>query len=468
MNVVLTERGALEQRAGKTRFDTSGAPASPPNHIRNWYPTSSTRRIILSVNGDIYSCTTAGAFSLLFDGTAATTWCFEQGQDGSNVEMLWALNGVNNPKKISTAGAVSDWANSPPNGTMLRMWRNRMCIAGVAGFPQRLYYSDIGNPESPAATYGTNFIDIKTTDDDLDPITWLEVIGDRLLVFKKQSVWMVYDSNSFANERLGGPGCEDRFMSCVSEGRCYYFHRSGVWSVTADSSPEFESEAIEDFITSNLNYANISKVRLAASRDRRVFVSLPFGSATENSRVLELVPYLRRSRREGSRASNGAWTVHDYNCSALCTFRPVNQDVLMGGDTASGLMQLFNGTNDNGAAIKAWWKFGWRAIAAEEPYERVRRVNVELSGRVVASVFVDFSPGSKYSQLLETSADADPLWDGGQWDGGQWDAVETVQLKRMRPESRGRYHAVEFRNEVKDKSFKVLRAELVIRGGKEH
>lgn len=468
MNVILTERGALEQRAGKTRFDQLGAPVLPTENIRNWYPSSSsTKRLLASIDGDIYTIGTTGVYGLVFNGAASTIWSFEQGQDASNNDLLWCMNGSDNPKKIDTSAAVADWANTPPNGTMLRMWKNRMCIAGTTAFPQRLYYSDIGNPESPAATYGTNFIDIKTTDDDLDPITWLEVIGDYLIVFKKQSVWQIFDSNSFANQRLGTPGCEGRFMSCVSEGRCYFFHRSGVWSTSGTDSPVFESESIEPYITENLNYTQISKVRMASSRDRRVFVALPFGASTHNSNLLELVPYLRRARREGGRASNGAWTVHDYNVSSLCTFRPVFVDTLIGADTTSGLMTLFNGANDNGATIEAWWKFGWRSIVGEEPYERVRRVNVELSGQCQVSVFTDFG-GSAFTASIMTPGDPDPWWDGGQWDGGQWDTLNEVGLARVRPETRARYHAVEFRNSTMNTTFKILRAELVIRGGKEH
>jgi hypothetical protein len=468
MNVVLTERGALEQRTGKTRFDTSGAPATSIQHIRNWYPIGADKRLICSIDGDIYSCDTSGVLTLLFNGGPGSTWAFEQAEDVSSVDTLWCLDG-SNAKRITSAGVVSNWGGAPPTGTMMRLWKNRMCVAGLSTFPQRLFYSDIANPELPnTGHWGTNFIDIKTTDDDEDPITWLEVIGDYLLVFKKQSIWQVYDSNSFANQRLGGPGCEGRFMSCVSEGRCYYFHRSGVWSTSGSDTPVYEAEAIENYITDNLNHVHIEKARVTASRDRRIFVALPFGAATSNNRLLELVPYLRRSRREGARASNGAWTVHDYQVSTLATFRPQDVDVLIAGDTTEGLMQLFDGINDDGVAIEARWKFGWRAILGEEPYERLRRVNVEMSGNCVVSVFTDFSPGAVFSEPVATTADPDGLWDGGTWDDGTWDTLSNVELRRIRPETRGRYHCVEFKNLTLDQSFKILRGELVIRGGKEH
>lgn len=469
MNVVLTERGALEQRAGKTKFNTNW-PASPAiaENMRNWYPNGSSRRLMMSINGTIYSCSTGGVLTSIFAGTAGTIWSFEQAQDSTNVDFLWCLNGVDTPQKISTGGVASTWGGGPPVGSMQRLWKNRMCVAGRASFPQRLYYSDIGNPELPVTQYGTNFIDIKTTDDDEDPITWLEVIGDHLIVFKKQSVWQVFDSNSFANQRLGGPGCEGRFMSSVNEGRCYFFHRSGVWSTGGADSPVYESEAIENFITDNLNYGEIARVRVASSRDRRVFVALPFLDSDQNNRVLELVPYLRRARREGARASNGAWTAHDYNVSCMATFRPVDTDLLMGADTVSGVMRLFTGLNDNGTAIDAWWMFGWRAILGEEPFERVRRVNVEMTGRCVVSMYTDFSQGSTFSAVIETPTDADPLWNGGLWNGGAWDPTTSVALQRVRPETRGRYHAIMFQNGDLNKTFKILRGELVIRGGKEH
>lgn len=470
LNVTLTRRGAISQRLGKTRFDSSGFPANKvAEHMRNWYRTPSDRRLMLSIDGTVYECSTVGALTSKNAGTAGTIWSFEQATDAAGTQYLWMLNGSDTPKKYDGT-TVSNWANSPPNGTMMRLWQNRMVIAGVAATPQRLFWSAIGDPESPATTYGSNFKDMKITDDDLDPITWLEVLGDYLVVFKRQSVWVVTDPNTFATRRIGSPGCEDRFQSAVIGGKVYYFHRSGIWSTGGVNAPVFESVKVENYITDNLDYSKVAKVRVAASRDRRLYVAMPFTASAGNNRLLEFIPDMVTAGTQGSRsARTGAWTVHDLPVASLATFRPINTDVLMGGASdAAKLHELFLGTSDDGVAINAYWVSSWKSIIAEEMLERVRRLNVQFSGDLVVDLFQDFQDASKFSGTMSTITDADPYWDGGDWDGGQWDTASPAFLGRLRPEKRGRYHSVKISNNVLNKTFTVYTIELAIRGGKEH
>lgn len=471
LNVTLSPRGALSQRAGKTQFDTAGFPGTKRvEHSRNWYPNDGNRYLICSIDGDIYSCDTGGVLTSRFDGTAGKVWCFEAMQDSAGADYLWAMNGTDTPKKFTTGFVASDWADSPPNGTMIRVWRNRMIVSGVAANPQRLFYSNTGDPESPAASFGDNWIDIRTSDDDLDPITWLEILGDTLLVFKKRSVYAIYDPVSFSFRRIGSPGCEDRFQSAVVGGNAYFFARDGVYA-TQGINVSYESDAINNWFPDHLNFAHLSKARMAASRDRRLYLAVPT-EASYNDRLLELLPDLRARIRPQGRPviTSGPWVIHDLPVASMATFRPVNVDVLIGADAnASKLHTLFEGTDDDGVAISSFWLTSWKSIVSEEPFERLRRVNLMQSGRVRVDIYSDLDIlVSKWSATKETVEDADTLWDGGLWDGGTWDPRYSTQLLRHRPERRGRYHAVKFSNNELDKSFAIYAAELVVRGGKEH
>ena len=136
---------------------------------------------------------------------------------------------------------------------------------------------------------------------------------------------------------------------------------------------------------------------------------------------------------------------------------------------ADAVHQLFTGTNDDGAAINAYWTSSWKSFLSEEPKERLRRLNVLMEGHCIADVFTDLNLDVvKFSQELETATDPDSLWDGGVWDGGTWDPQEGTELMRARPETRGRYTALRLRNNVLDKNFTVYAVEFVLRGGKEH
>lgn len=496
LNKSITLRGALKDRAGKTRFDQSGfVVGGTADFLRSWY-FGSSKVLMASVGGDIYSFTPGGAGTLRFDGTAGTIWAFEDGLDGSGNDQLWAMNGVDAPQKWDgSAGTFVAWTNTPPNGTMMRLWKNRMVISGVPGFPQRIFFSDIANPESPAASYGSNWVDIKTTDDDQDPVTWMEVVGDYLLVFKRRSTWAVLEPTTFSSRRIAGVGCESRFQSCELGGRAYFLARDGVYS-TDGVNVRLESELITPFFVGEenevgvLNIGSIDKSRMAASRDRRVLLAVPEGASTSNTMLWEYTPELARRREDGE--TTAPWMRHSYPVSALCTFRPGNQDVLIAGTPGVGLHQLFNGISDDGEAINAYFFGSWKALFPEEPYERIRRINVLHKGDIKVELFRNFdNDAPAWSKVMTVPGDPDPDWDGGVWDGGTWDPVHETMLSRGRPEKRAQYHALKFSNVTSGSALypdetlypaddlypadggsssdtTIFSAELAIRGGKEH
>lgn len=462
-NVTLLTRGALDKRGGRTRFDTSGFPATKrASHLRAWYPGSS-KFLMASIDGDIYSSDTAGALTSRVDGTAGTTWMMEDMQDVNGTQFLWACNGTDAPRRISTAFTVTNWTALVDTDTdyhIIRVWRNRMIA--VKKNTNRLYMSAIGNPES----FGANdFLDVKASDDDNDWITWMEVVGDNLIVFKKQSVWSLYaEPPAPAVRQLGGPGAEDRFQSCVVEGRVYYWNRTGLWSTDGESEPVFEHGPVENFIRERMNHARHSQARVFPGRDRRVFVSIPLDSVTENNFVMELVPYMNSGDRDG-----GPWIPHDMAVASACTFRPSDVDKLFAGtSTDVGICSLFDGADDQGTPIESYWQSSWKSIVEVEKYERLRRINVLMEGQATIKVFKDFQETSSYADILEAGTASDPLWDGGTWDGGLWNEATGADLLHTRPESRARYHAVRLENSDATAPMTVFAVELMARGGKEH
>lgn len=474
LNVTLADViGSLQQRGGKTRFDTAAShpAAKRAENMKAWYPNAAMKLLVLSIDGTIYTCTPGGVLTSRFAGTAGTVWAFEQATDSANTQYLWCMNGTDAPQKMATDGTCGAWANSPPNGTILKLWKNRMCVSGVAATPQRVFFSNIGDPEGPAATYGTQWVDIKGTEDDRDSITNLVVYVDQLYVFKRGSVWNVTNSSSpWDNARVAAAGCEDRFQAAVLNQKLYFFNRRGIWSLDPEKVLKEESDSVSPLwigATPRLNFAQISKARLIATNKGRILCAMPFDNSTENNYVLELIPNLN-FRRIGGRhyIVLPAIVLHDYPVSSLAVFRPGNLDVVIGATTAK-LHTLFSGLNDDGVAINAYWKSGWKSLVAEEPKERIRRINVEMEGSAWIDVFVDFGHAVKFTKQFTIPAENDATWDGGVWDGGTWDG-ESAFLGRVRPETRGRYHCIQFRNSTLNNTFKIHTAELALRGGKEH
>lgn len=468
--------GALSQRLGKTPFGNQ-LPYAIDN-IRPWYPSESTKYLIASAGGRIYRISATGVPTELFIGTAGTIWNFEQATDGTGAPYMWCMNGTDTPQKIDAAGAIAVWANNPPNGTIMRLWRNRMVVAGHSAHPQRLFFSFIGDPEkgddtNPTdAEYGTNWLDIKGTEEDLEPVVALEVFGDDLYGFKRKSIWAVNNSNSpWDNQRITvGLGCADRYQTCVLQDKMYFFNNSGIWSLSAGTLQlKEESDNVKPLWTTRVNHSQLSKARMMALPNNRIACALPLDSSENNNYMLELIPGLSY-KRVGLRRSILLPSVcpHDYKIHAFCPFRPGDQDVVIAADHEGNMHQLFNGINDDGVAIEAHLMTGWRPLINEEPYERIRRINVEMNGQVTVDVYGDFREDPDHTDVLSTTEDTDPNWEGGTWNGGVWDPVLTTDLTRTDPESWARYHAVKFSNSELDKTFTIYAAELVFRGGKAH
>lgn len=461
LNVDLTTVGNLAQRAGRTQFTDGTWPGFVVGNMRPWYgpvPGSFPTIVLSSTGGDLRSVSTAGVTSANRGSTAGPIPEFEQMPDSAGQNWMWAIWGDatsgSGAKWDGTGAAFTTWANTPPKGRVCRVWKNRMCISAslIGGLTQRVWFSDIGNPESPAAQYGTNWVDIRGSDDDEDPVTNIIPFGDRLIVFKKRSVWAIFNSNPpWDNIRLSSTvGCADRFQAAVVGSKLYFFNRDGLWSMTEQGVIDEVTYKIRPSLLNRLNYSKIDQARLSSTPDGRVLLALPLDGSNTNNYVIEVIPDLNV---KSNRSVEDAIVLHDYKCAAICRFRPgLNvKEVVMGAHTtaATGISQLFNGTSDLGAAITSRWFGGWRSLISEEPFERVRRVNVEMSGDVLVEVFKDFANAAAYSKQLSVAG------------GG-------VGLQRARPETRARYHALRFSNSQLNKSFSIYAVEMAIRGGKEH
>lgn len=479
-NTILTPIGQLSQRKGMERWDRpENTITGPIYNMRRWIVAKGevTNLLMVSGNGTVWSLDSTGRATRRFTGTAGTIWSFEPMRNlATSRDILWMVNGVDPPQRWDGATAETRaWSSPPPTACIIvKSWKNLMCVAGDSAQPYRLYFSRIGEPES---SISTQFVDIGTVDDDQDPIMDLNILGDHLIVLKRNSVWAVFDPTSFINRRLGSPGCEGRFQSSSLKNKLYFFNRYGIHSVDLGGSIEHEAEQIRPVFSGEnepidvLNQAQLAKARILGNPSSdRVLISVPVNGENENNRLYELIPSINFRRLGGRRfVVLPAIMRQIMFTSSLVLFTP--NAIYVSVRTERKIYVLFSGTHEfDGSAISAQWISSWRGIQEEEPIERIRRVDVEFSGELTIDVYSDFNLNSPRfsSRLVPLSVESDSLWDGGPWDGGSWDSVGGSSFGRVRPETRARYHAIGFRNNVLDRGFQVYSGEIVYRGGKEH
>jgi hypothetical protein len=322
------------------------------------------------------------------------------------VETAWIMPvGAGVPPQKWTSGSSTAWLNSPPAPAQcITNWRGRIILANfLGGLENRLCFSDVGNPESPAASYGNNFIDFL---DDSVGIQNLVVLNDRLYIFKPNAVYEVYDANTFANRLVCRPGTPGPNMAVGHSptGRLYWWASDGhIYSSNAAPGNIIQETAkIGVGIGLGNGYlgpnnpswggpgtmTNLNGRMLTAPWMNTIyfFYGTNFQTSVKD-RCLELIP---------GEPGNPALFFH--TCSILdAAVGGVLPNVLGGGFTtpnppgivasaapASAVIgrtyQLFAGTNDDGVAISSLWESSNRPFISEEPIERIRRVDARYSG----------------------------------------------------------------------------------------
>lgn len=343
--------GQLEARKGKTRYDVSGLPNETVDYAKQCVVGNTGKRaLMLSINGNIWFCNPAGEVKKLHAGTAGTVWDFEVYADAAFKDWIYCQNGFDTPQKWDAeAAATVEWKatiGAIPNGGVICVWENRMFVAQN----QRIYFSEFGDPEATVKEYG--FVDVRGEEDDLDNIQDLHVLGARLIVLKRRSVFFISSAVTMANRRIGGPGVWGRFQTVELEDKLYFFNPQGIWS-TGGVEVSMESGSINNYFPKHLNKAALGTARLIATRDTypRLMLSVATGANTVPDTLIEMVPHINFRRIGGRRyLLLPAFFLHTLPASALATWNPTGTEELLIG-TGQGSNATAGKTTFPGMAI---------------------------------------------------------------------------------------------------------------------
>ena len=413
------------------------------------------RVVVSNAAGDAYDVT--GGVPTTITTAGSKVWSFAAMQDSGGVERLWMVNGADTPKRWTHSGAaLANWVGGiPTSARLLTVWKGRMIASGSATASEvnRVWFSDIGNPESFP---GSNFIDIGGPDFGSEDVVGLAVMGENLLVLKEQSIWVVYDSTNFNNRKISDVGLGVRTTSSsfsekpytVLDGRLYWLTLgfsavNQLWS-TDGSDVVLESDH------SRLPHPYSGS--LEADGDGALYIMTSSASAGDSFIALP-----RRRNEDGQLP-----LFHLPSLNKIVKSLTRYDDLVTGvRTTLDDKVYFLNAESSNGSLTPPWsesyFDTSWFGLQETENKERIRRVTVVYTGRVKVSLFTDFDEDTPaFEEILP----------------GVVSSLDQPEIAVVRPEVRGRYFKLrfEFSDEATGSLYfmRIYQAEVVYRGGREH
>lgn len=181
------------------------------------------------------------------------------GYDGKNAPWTW--DGV--------AGSISLLAGTPPVGNIGILWQNYWFVAGVGTARARLYFSAVGDPSTWPAI---NFIDVPSPYDG-DPITGLAILYGNLIVFKRNSIYIIQgtDPTTFVVSKTNSAvGCVSPYSVVAVENLVYFVSDKGLYALNLSNEkqicykvqPRYDSAVGHQLISGNRNQIQALNYRL--------------------------------------------------------------------------------------------------------------------------------------------------------------------------------------------------------------
>lgn len=481
LNVVFTERGAVQQRSGYVAF-TAGVPLT--NRVASlapYYRTGAATQILAGCDTRLEGVSNTGTVVASATGlTAGQTWNFARfGQPNS--EYAYAGNGSDTIRRWD--GTVWTAPAGMPSGGALcvQPWDNRLISTSYNGTtggpgggagsssPSHVYWSNAGAPETWTATNT-----LQLTPGDGEKILGCVAFRELVFVFKESKFFVFYATDTDAT---GNPvfryrtvntnqGLASKRAIAVGRDGVYFISREGVYRTVGGEpqlvsdliAPIFKGGASVYFESDVLNHAQITQCAMAF-HDEKIYLAYPSGSSTTSDRVLVFDPRYNW------------WSLWGFNVSVSCltSFRASDQaELFMGAGTGGNeiLRQTAGSTSDNGVAITSRWRSGWFDYGVPEN-KTIREAKVWGTGEVDLYVISqDFAQTGSQSAHILFSGGTDTWGDGlgsDLWSDGTdsdllWGpANQVVPVMARGIAGRGTVFSTQFKNSTLNQAWTVQR-----------
>ena len=369
-------------------------------------------------------------------------------------------------------------AGKPPDYHYIKHFQERVFTNDQQN-PQYLWYSNIGDPFTFAST---NFI--KIADGDGEKITGLGVQGNSLVVFKENSVWLIYmpstDDTGWIRIRSNAKyGCASHKSIVEYEKQLMYLGQqnklvTGFYSLVGDQTePDATSlrstamygDAKSDRIEPDVKLFQDANKEYTSSIafDNKLWFSVTYGANnTANNRVYQF-DFVRRD----SSRKVGSWV--PFTGMSFNDFAVLDGDLYAGTSADDGFVyKLQDGTyTDNGAAIDSFYETkeldGGKAHRHFDKDFRQANFTVETLGDWNMRIHrrIDSEKGS--GDAIDVNLDAGgsnwgvASWGSDTWGGGK----DREDIKMELGQSQGTRIAFKFTNiNTAGSAFKVVRGNV--------
>lgn len=256
----------------------------------------------------------------------------------------------------------------PPIGPYMEVWDNRMWIAGVEGFENYLYRTNLGTSEEMA---DANFIPVKARES--DKIKQIKAFGDKLYVWKANSL--------FGLSKVGGSLYEleqiPQNIGTDSPWSVQVCDKFLIWK-SAFGVEVFNGNSCFRPIVSDLVQVTLATINPEALNkivgghnfdDGEYWMAIPTGSNTEPDTVV-VYNYMKR------------WfTIYTFpeDLTFLMSTKTKVEGLMFLTGTAEGNVYIQgSGFDDDGAAISSHFQMGWfNMISQKELANVIRRMFIK-------------------------------------------------------------------------------------------
>jgi hypothetical protein len=308
-------------------------------------------------------------------------------------------------------GTSSSAGRKCPKGKFSIVYKDFHFVSGVEGQRYRVYMSGLNEPDrfTRASTVNGSPIQLNTVTDvpgatefigdnspnafdvnryDGEKVTGFGFFQDALIIFKEGSIWqMTLNEQSIPviSRITNAYGCVAHGSIATVENDTYFLGREGV--MVLGNEPNYYAAIRTNILSARIantieriNSAAYDKVR-SFFHNQRYHLAVPLDTEVNNN---TMVVYDKRFY---------AWTVWDVPASGLASYL----------DSANKLQFAFTNSqnkalnrftpniyNDNGAAIRAWWRsraFHGRKIEYMKWWKQLRPIFKGINGSIVLSLF---------------------------------------------------------------------------------